>query len=890
MKIALLDGNSFCYRAFYAIRDLRNSRGEPTNAVYGFITMLEKLAKDIKPDGTAIMFDLKGPTHRHLKYEEYKIHRKPMPDELVSQIPLIKDVLRAMNVPIFEKDGFEADDVIATLARKLEAGGHEVVIVTGDKDMLQLVSKKTKVLNPQKDNFLYDEAAVKARFGVGPKCVVEIMALMGDSSDNIPGVPGIGDKTAGKLIAEYGSLEAVYKNIQKIPGEKVKQSLITHKDQAWLSRELALIDREVPIEADLDALKRREPDYERLAGLYRDLEFRTLLKNLPAAVTKAADEKDLHYHLITDRGRFEEFVSRLSKKKEWAFDFETTGVDALHCQPIGISFSFDEKEATYVCFHRPAGRLDAGACLGLLKDLFEDPRIRKIGQNLKYEAMVLKNYGIDLRGIWFDTMVASYCLNPAKPNHNLDDIAMEHLGLKIVPIQELIGKGKGAITMDAVELERVYRYGCQDSDITFRLAKVLREKLEKKDMWGLFTEIEMPLVGILADMETAGIVIDVKLLEEFSGEMDGRLTGLTKRIYKLADAEFNINSTRQLSEILFEKLKLPVVKKTKTGASTDVEVLKELAEIHALPKELLKFRELSKLKSTYVDALPGIADPETHRVHTSFNQTVTATGRLSSSDPNLQNIPVRTEEGRKIRRAFVAESGRGLVSADYSQIELRVLAHLSEDKNLTAAFQAGEDIHRYTASLIFNVDLAAVTQTMRDSAKTVNFGVLYGMGPFSLAKGLNITADAAKDFIKAYFDRYPRVKRYLDETLEKARKDGFVSTVFNRRRYIPEIRSTDPRVRSFAERVAINAPIQGTASDIIKIAMRRVHEELEKGAYESRMILQVHDELLFEAPRDETDELAGLVRREMCKAVSFRVPMDVQVKIGNNWLDMKPAA
>ncbi|MBI4432642.1 MAG: DNA polymerase I [Candidatus Omnitrophica bacterium] len=889
MKVILIDGNSFCYRAFYAIRELRTSAGRPTNAVYGFIMMLERLVKDIQPDGAGVMFDLKGPTFRHKRFEEYKIQRQPMPEDLVEQIPIIKEAVRAFNIPIFEMQGYEADDVIATLAKKLEAAGHEVFIVTGDKDMLQMVTKKVKVLNPQKDNFIYDATQVHKRFGVGPESVVDLMALMGDASDNIPGVLGIGDKTASKLISEFGSLDNIYKNLNKVKSDKLRASLTQQKDQAYLSRELAQAHTEVPVEADLDTLKLRQPDMEKLVELYKRLEFRTLLKNLPAGETKNSDDADLKYTIVNDEKAFQKLLKELSGQKSWAFDFETTDVNPLVAEPVGISFSFKEKQAAYVAFSTAAGgKLDAKTSLNALKSLFEDAGIQKIGQNLKYEYLILKNFGIQLKGLAFDTMVASYCLNPAKANHNLDDIAMEHLDVRITDIKELIGTGKDQISMADVDLQKVFCYGCQDSDVTFRLAAILRRKIQDKDLTDLFEKIEMPLVEVLAEMEWAGIAIDQKLLSELSREMEKELAALTKTIHKAAGREFNINSPKQLAEILFEKLRLPMVKRTKTGASTNVDVLLELAEIHPLPRELLKFRELSKLKSTYVDALGLLVNPRTGRVHTSFNQTVTATGRLSSSDPNVQNIPVRTEEGRKIRRAFIAGSKEDcLVSADYSQIELRVLAHLSEDENLIKAFREGEDIHRYTASLIFNVPLKSVTDTMRSSAKTVNFGVLYGMGPFSLSKSLNMTLDAARDFIKAYFDRYPRVKRYLDATIEGARREGYVSTVFKRRRAIPEIQSANPRMKSFAERTAINAPIQGTASDIIKIAMTRIAARLHKEKSRYRMLLQVHDELLFEGPKKEMGPLAAMVVEEMEGSASFKVPMEVSVKAGPNWLDMK---
>jgi len=890
MKFVLLDGNSFCYRAFFAIRELRNSKGQPTNAVYGFITMLEKLLKDIKPDGMVLTFDMKGPTHRHEKYEEYKAQRKPMPDDLRSQIPLIKDVVRAYRIPIFEKEGYEADDVIATLAERIKAAGHETFIAPGDKDMLQLVGKSVKIVNPQKENFIYDEAAVKERFGVDPERVTDVMALMGDASDNIPGVTGIGEVTASKLIIEFGSLDALYKNLAKVKGDKLRANLEAGKEMAYLSRDLATVDRAVPIDIDVTALKRCEPDAEKLAELYREFEFRTLLKNLPSAEDKNAEDAALEYALVSDEKGFAKLVETLSKKKAWAFDFETTSVNSLLARPLGVSFSWKDKEAFYVAFTEK-GPLQAKECLERLRPLFENEKIAKTGQNLKYEAMLLGSHGIELRGIAFDTMVASYCLNPAKPNHNLDDIAAEQLGIRITPITELIGTGRNEIPMEEVPLEKVWPYGCQDSDVALRLEKTLAPKLAEKDLDGLFRDIEMPLVPILGGMETAGIGLDIELLGDLSKEMEKTLAAVTKTIHKEAGTEFNINSPKQLSEILFDKLRLPMVKKTKTGASTNVEVLLELSEIHPLPKEILKFRELSKLKSTYVDALPLLINPRTKRVHTSFNQTVTATGRLSSSEPNLQNIPIRTEEGRKIRRAFVAGTkDTVLVSADYSQIELRVLAHLSGDENLIRAFKEGADIHRYTAGLMFNLPMESVSDTMRNSAKTVNFGVLYGMGAFSLAKNLNVSNEAAKDFIKAYFDRYPKVKVYLDKNLEGARKDGYVQTAFKRRRYIPEILSRDVRVKAFAERTANNMPIQGTASDIIKIAMIRIAGKLAAGKWGARMILQVHDELVFEVPKTEEKKLVAMVRAEMEGAVDFKVPMDVSVKAGPNWLDMTEAA
>jgi len=881
-KFFLIDGNSFCYRAYYAIRSLSNSKGQPTNAVYGFVTMLNKIVKDNSPDMLAVAFDLKGPTFRHKKFEEYKIHRKPMPDELVGQMPYIKKVVRAYNIPIFEVEGYEADDVLATIAKRAEERDIETFIVTGDKDALQLVDSHIKVYSTHKEGLIYDAHKVKETYGVGPESMVDIMGLMGDATDNIPGVPGIGEKTAVELIREFGSLDNLLKNIEKVKGEARKNTLRENEKLALMSRELAALDMNVPIELNFTDLELKEPDQKNLLELFRELEFKSLLKELTPK-----EKLDSTYGLIDDEKKFKKLIGELKGLKEFAFDFETTNEDPMLASLVGISFSWKVGEVSYVPVNR---YLDVDKVLAELKPIFEDDEIKKIGQNIKYEYVVLANYDIELKGIAFDTMVASYLLNPSKLNHNLEDISLDYLNHKMTTsIEELIGKGKHAITMDKVDVDKVCQYCCEDSDVTLRLKKVLEKELSGKGLDELFYNVEMPLVVVLATMEINGVSIDSAYLADLSAEMEKKVGRLTKKIYEMAGEEFNINSPKQLSKILFEKLKLPVVKKTKTGISTDEEVLTKLAVTHELPKSLLEYRELAKLKSTYVDSLPSLINPRTGRLHTSFNQTVTATGRLSSSGPNLQNIPIKTEEGRKIRKGFVPSNKDNLLlSADYSQIELRILAHLSGDKHLINAFKEGLDIHAFTASLVFGVKEDDVTEEMRNMAKTVNFGIIYGMSPYGLSQSLGIDVNKAKDFIDSYFERYPDVRQYLESLIVEAREKGYVTTILGRRRYIPEINSQDMRLRQFAERTAINTPIQGSAADIIKVAMVAIDENLIRHKLDSKMILQVHDELVLDVPKRELDSIHKVIRDGMENVIKLKVPVEAHIEIGKNWLELEP--
>ncbi|MFH1189535.1 MAG: DNA polymerase I [Candidatus Omnitrophota bacterium] len=880
-RLFLIDGNSFCYRAFYAIRSLSNSKGQPTNAVYGFVTMLNKIIKDNSPDMLAVAFDVKGPTFRHKKYDEYKIHRKPMPDELVSQMSYIKKAVAAYNIPVFELEGYEADDLLATIAKAAEKKDIETFIATGDKDALQLVNDHIKVYNTNKDGAIYDSGKVKEAFGVGPDKMPDIMALMGDSTDNIPGVRGIGEKTAMELIGEFGSLENLLKNIDKVKGEAKKRMLRENEKNAVLSRELALVDTEVPIDIDFKGLEIKEPDRAKLLELFRELEFKAFIKEF---TPKEALESE--YELIDDEKKFKKLVSRLKELDRFAFDFETTSEDPVLAALVGVSFSWEIGRACYVPVNK---HFECAAVLEALKPVFEDASIGKIGQNLKYEYIVLANYGIKLSGEFFDTMVASYLLNPSKPNHNLEEISIEYLNHKMTtPIEELIGKGARKITMDLVDVDRVCAYCCEDSDVTLRLSEILKKELSDKALDELFYKVEMPLIEVLASMEITGVSIDRKYLSGLSKEMEGKLEKLTARIYDIAGEEFNINSPKQLSAILFEKLKLPIVRRTKTGISTDEDVLTKLAARHELPHTLLEYRELSKLKSTYVDSLPELINPKTGRIHTSFNQAVTATGRLSSSGPNLQNIPIKTEEGRKIRKAFIpSEKGRVLLSADYSQIELRILAHMSQDEHLVKAFKDRLDIHSFTASLVFGVAEKDVTSEMRGMAKTVNFGIIYGMSPYGLSQSLNIDVNKAKEFIDAYFERYPGVKTYMEGLIAEAREKGYVTTILGRRRYIPEIKSSDMRMRQFAERTAINAPIQGSAADVIKVAMIAIHEKLAKSGLETKMTMQVHDELVFDVPKEEIGKSYRIVKDGMENIIKLNVPVEVHISFGGNWLEQE---
>ncbi|MCQ9206341.1 MAG: DNA polymerase I [Omnitrophica bacterium] len=879
-RFFLIDGNSFCYRAFYAIRHLSNSKGQPTGAIYGVITMIRKIIKDEAPDIIAVAFDLKGPTFRHKKYAGYKITRKPMPDDLVSQLGYIKRVIRAYGISIYEAEGYEADDILGTLAKKAETEGIDTFLVTGDKDALQLVGPHTKVYNPSKDGLVLGEKEVRERFGVEPCKMTDLMALMGDASDSIPGVPGIGEKTARELMREFGSLEDILKNSDKIKSESRRKKIDESRELALLSKDLATIHCEVPIEADFKGFRAEEFDREALAGLFAELEFRNLLKEVAPKQERKGD-----YALVDCKKGLKELVKTLRRAGAFAFDFETTHHDPMRARPVGVSFCWKEGTARYVPLNALSDmRMDEA--LGALRPIFEDGTLEKIGQNIKYDSLILKNEGISVKGIGFDTMIASYLLNPSRFTHNLNDISFEYTGRIMGSIEELIGKGKKAITMDKVDVGKVRDYCCADSDAAFGLRKILENKLKEKGLYDLFRDVEMPLVDVLARMELCGVSVDTGYLAALSAEMEEEIKKLEKKIFSLAGEEFNIRSPKQLQVIFFEKLKMPIIKKTKTGASTDEEVLRTLSADWELPKEILRYRELAKLKSTYVDNVPGLINERTGRIHTSFNQAVTATGRLSSSGPNLQNIPIKTDMGKKIRKAFVAEGkSQILLSADYSQIELRILAHLSGDTSLVDAFRREGDVHKATASMIYGAEEKDVTPEMRSAAKTVNFGIVYGMSAYGLSRDLGIDVSEAAKFIDAYFERYPGIKEYLQSRIDFASKNGYVTTLLGRRRYIPEIKSENAQVRSFAERTAINTPIQGSAADLIKLAMINLRGVLDK--FDAKMILQVHDELVFEVDEKSRMALAGAVKDVMEHVMKLKVPVRISLKAGKNWLEME---
>jgi DNA polymerase I len=885
-RLLIIDGSSFIYRAYYAIQHLSNSKGQPTNAIYGFTTILQKLLNDEKPEYLAICFDRKEATFRHEKYEEYKAHRKPMPDDLVEQIPYIKKLVTAFNIASFEKAGFEADDIIGTLAVQAAKKGLDVYIVTGDKDLLQLVNDKIKVINVHKDGLLYDIKKVEERFsGLGPEKIIDVMALMGDSSDNIPGIPGVGEKTAIKLILQFNTLEGVYDHIDELRGS-LKEKLIEHKKLAYLSRELATIDCNMAIDFALADVAAREKNTEALKELFTELEFSKLLTNLGTQTSSPKDRGE-KYYCVTSEGDLERLIKRLSSAKGFAVDTETTGTDPFSADLIGISLSFIPHEAYYIPYVRHAEQADVlpnQLIINKLRSLFENQSIEKYGQNIKYDLIVLRRHGLELRGIAFDTMIASYVLSPNRSNHNLDMISLEHIGIRKIAFEDLAGKGKQQVTLNKVALDKVTNYACEDADCVLQLVPVLRALLEKAHLESLFDDLEMPLLSVLTTMEMNGVKIDTQLLANLSKDAARELKALEEAIFKNAGEEFNINSPKQVSSILFDKLKLPAVKKTKTGYSTDVGVLEALARQHPLPRLLLDYREVSKLKSTYLDALPQLVNERTGLVHTSFNQTITSTGRLSSSDPNFQNIPVRTPTGKRVREAFIPRAQENIIlSADYSQIELRILAHLSQDKNLKDAFSKNIDVHSFTASLIFNTPIAKVDKAMRNIAKVINFSVIYGKTAYGLSQDLGIPVKDAADFINGYFDRYKGVKEYLESLKDFARTNGFTQTILGRKCFFPDINSKNATVRQFQERAAINAPIQGSAADLIKVAMLNIQKALHDKNLRTVMILQVHDELVFDVVKKEREVIEKFVPQCMERAMNLDVPLVVDMVWGNTW-------
>jgi len=882
----LIDGSAYMYRAFHAIRHLSNSRGMPTNAVYGFTRMLIKLMQERAPRHVAMFFDAKGPTFRHEMYADYKANRPSMPQEMAVQIPFIKKVTAGFNIPVIEKEGFEADDLIGTYARLAEEAGLDVVMVTGDKDFMQLVTDSTTIWDPMKD-LLIDKAAIARDFGLEPDQMIDMMGLCGDTSDNIPGVPGIGPKTALALIQQFGSLQALYDRIDEVTAKKQREKLLAHKEQAFLSRRLVTIDRQSPVDFKLESFQVQPPDPQALTDLFQELEFRQLQQEFQQAQPPAAT----HYHTILDEDELQALIGRLTQCGLFAIDTETTSQYPMQAVLVGISVSYEPNAAYYIpCGHRYIGaprQLSRDTVLSRFKPLLENAAVAKVGQNIKYDWTVLRRHGVDLKGVVFDTMLASYLLDPSKRAHGLDQIALDFLNHKNVTFECVAGKGKCALTFDQVTLDKAAPYACEDADITLRAYQVLRPKLEALGLMPLMDRVEMPLVSVLMEMEMAGVLLDQDLLHDLSKSLQHQLQLLEEQICSLAGEKFNLQSSQQLGRILFEKLQLPCSKKTKkkTGYSTDVEVLTRLAEQHELPALLLRHRTLAKLKSTYVDALLQMVDPETGRIHTCFNQTIAATGRLSSSEPNLQNIPIRTEEGREIRKTFVARPGWHLLSADYSQIELRILAHYADDAILIESFERNEDIHARTASEVFMASREQVPGELRRQAKVINFGIIYGMSAYGLSRELGISPKMAQTYIDNYFERYSGVKNYMERTVAQARETQQVGTLLGRLRLLPDINSRNPNVRQFAERTAINTPIQGTAADLIKVAMIRTAALLKERQLETVMLLSVHDEIVFEVPDDELDTIRHLVPDIMENVWALKVPLKVNVSWGRNWAE-----
>jgi DNA polymerase-1 len=887
-----IDAYSLIFQVFHALPDMTSPTGQPVAAIHGFTRDIVDLLENKRPDYLFCAFDAPGPTFRDERYEQYKANRAEIPADLQMQIPQIRRMLDAMHVPVLQREGYEADDVLATLARHCRQRGWRCVIVTSDKDCRQLISDKVSLYNIRKSQE-YDAASLLADWGIRPDQVVDFQALVGDSVDNVPGVPLIGPKIARELLEKYGTLEGVLEHASEVSGKKRRENLLQGREAAFLSRDLVRLVDDVPVQIDWDAGRVGPIDSERVAELCREFGFRGIAKRLGVQEDEAtAESVQADYRTVTTWDELQQLVDQLAHQRQIAVDTETTSTNPRWAEIVGYSFAWQPHAAWYVPVRAPAGepQLDALRVRDALRPILEDPQIEKIGQNLKYDLVVLRSAGIRLQGVSFDTMVADYLLDPGERNHGIDELAKRYLGYAKITTQDVIGTGKKQKRMDQVPVALVAPYACEDADIALRLAERLRAELEQKSLIDLFRNLEMPLIDVLAEMEFNGIRVDAGRLTELGERFGRRMAELEQEIYALAGGTFNIDSRQQLGKVLFEDLQLPASKKTKTGPSTDVSVLTELAGQHALPAKIIEYRQYAKLKSTYVDSLIELVHPVTGRVHTSFKQDVAATGRLSSKDPNLQNIPVRTEEGRAIRSAFLAgEAGWKLLAADYSQIELRVLAHFCGDPTLQNAFATDQDIHALVASEVHGVPLGEVTREMRRRAKAVNFGVIYGQSAFGLGKALQIGTEQAAEFIEAYFARYSGVDDFIMKTLAECRENGYVSTILGRRRIVEGVRESsspsDSRQRNLPERIAINTVIQGSAADLIKKAMINVRQRMQRESVRARMLLQIHDELVFEVPSNEVDNVATLVREEMAEVQRLAVPLKVDVKVGSNWAD-----
>ena len=893
-KLFIIDGYAILYRAHYALirNPLITSYGFHTSALFGFTNQLIKIIKDENPDYLVCAFDSKEKTFRHKIYSDYKANRPEMPEELQKQIPHLWELLDGMNIPVLRKPGYEADDIIGTVTESVLDKKIQSYIVSGDKDFMQLINDKIFLYTPGKRNSapdIYDKDGVIKKWGLPPEKIIDLLALMGDSSDNVPGVAGVGIKTAVKLLKEYDNIESVLDNASKISNKRVHNGLMNGRDKAFLSKELVTIIKDVDVDTNVENFLLKSFDQEALGKKFEELEFYALLKYLaidePEKITK---KEEKNYQTILDLKALKEMVDELKNAKYVSIDLETTSVNPMLAEIVGISVSYNKNSAFYIPILYPEkkknnfGSNDLEVALSIMKEFLENKDIRKIGQNIKYDALILYRHGVKVSNIFLDTMIAAHILNPAAKSYKLDALSIEFLNYNMVPIEDLIGKGKDQITMDLVPLDKISYYAAEDADIVFQLAEIFAPKLEENGQLNFFADIEMPLIDVLMKMENEGVYVDEDLLNEMSLNIGERLDLLVKEIYNIAEEEFNINSTQQLAKILFDDLKLTQIKKRSTAEN----VLKELVNEHELPELILSYRKLNKLKNTYIDALPASINKNTKRIHSTFNQTIAATGRLSSTGPNFQNIPIRTVEGREIRKSFIAQQKNwGIFSADYSQIELRIMAHLSEDKELCNAFKDNLDIHDRTASLIYNVPLDDVQPEMRRTAKVINFGIMYGAGPFRISQELGISRKAAQEIIKQYFIQYSGIQNYIDDTLSKARSDNYVETILGRRRYVWDVNSENALKKQAAERVAINMPIQGSAAELIKIAMIDIQKNIENDKLNSKMILQIHDELLFEYPLDEEEHLISMVKKSMENAMSLKVPIIVDYGFGKDWFE-----
>lgn len=888
-RLFLIDGNSLFYRSYYAIQRLTNSRGFPTNAIYGFINTLRKISAEQKPEYLGTVFDVKGPTIRHEDFKEYKATRKPMPEDLAVQLPVLKEVLRALKIPRVEFEAYEADDALATLAVQAARRNLDTIIVTTDKDLLQIVNRNISVWNPAKEIMITAED-VEAYFGTRPEQVADVLALWGDASDNIPGVPGIGEKTAKSLIKEFGSLDSLLQNIDQVKNPRLRDAICNNMDILDLSRKLVAIHTDLELDLNPEEFLRRPPDEKEISRLFGELEFQTLLRDFLGEIPAKAEAK---YKMVLDERELETLAGRILDKGAVAFDTETDNLFPTRSRLVGISLALNPGEAFYVPLgHDYLGapdQIDKARAIEILKPVLENEAIKKTGQNTKYDWIVLSREGIEVRGIDRDSMVLSYLIEPNWGKHNLDRLALVYLQEHKTPYENVTGRGKSQVTMNKAPVEKVYQYACEDADFAGRLGEILWLKVRERKLDKLYEEIERPLIEVLARMELWGIKVDPAALAELSRSFETDLARLEKNIFAQAGGPFNINSPKQLSQILFHKLGLQPGKKTKGGQafSTSVDILEELAPLHPLIAMILEYRQLSKLKSTYSDALPALINPATGRIHTSYNQTVAATGRLSSSDPNLQNIPARGEWGFRFRQAFIPEAGFMMLAADYSQIELRILAHLSEDPALIETFLADKDVHTETALRVFGASSPMPPDEMRRRAKIINFSIIYGTSAFSLAKELGTSASEAQKFIDRYFTQYPKVRSYLEKIVSLAQEKGYAETILGRQRQIPELRQVDKNTQQAGRRMAFNTPIQGSAADLMKLAMLRIWDDIRRRNLKSRMILQVHDELLFEVPAAEKEEMEDIVKARMENVMALRIPLKIKSGTGRNWAEAK---